>query len=234
VAARLPVDTRNMSLDFVVKTFLDGAEREDAWRHPLWLGSVNGSGADPLHPDLRREQPLARVLAPALQAYARHPGAPPLQRLSYQYCKTYLAEDILHKLDRASMAVSLEARPPFLDRPLVELVARLPVGRKLGRTGTSKVVLRRAFAARLPPAVLRRRKKGFGIPIATWLKGPLSHLLSELLGRERLAAAGYFQPAVVERLIADHRAGRKDNRKVLWTLLSFELWRERYGIGARR
>jgi asparagine synthase (glutamine-hydrolysing) len=155
-----------------------------------------------------------------------------LQRLSYQYCKTYLAEDILHKVDRASMAVSLEARSPFLDRELVEFIARLPVRWKRAG-GRSKVILKKGFASRLPPATVARRKKGFGLPLAEWLRGPLSGMLRELLAPDRLRAAGYFHAPAVEGLVAGHLSGGANHRKVLWTLLSFELWRERHGIGAR-
>jgi asparagine synthase (glutamine-hydrolysing) len=233
-ADRLPVRTRNFSWDFVVRSFVRGASCPDALRHPVWMASVApGDGADPLHPELRREFPLERVLEPALSAYAAAPSRAHLQRLSYQYCKTYLAEDILHKIDRASMAVSLEARSPFLDRDLVEFIARLPVRWKLSPWGRSKVVLKRAFAHRLPRSTVRRQKRGFGIPVAEWLKGPLSELVADLLAPSRLATAGYFQPAVVARLLEEHRAGRRNHRKVLWTLLAFELWRERYRVAGR-
>jgi asparagine synthase (glutamine-hydrolysing) len=231
---RLPVRTSNFSWDFIARTFVVGAEFSDPQRHPLWLASVvPGFGADPLHPELRREFPLERVLAPALAAYAAPSTRSHLQRLSYQYCKTYLAEDILHKVDRASMAVSLEARSPFLDRDLVEFIASLPVQWKLSWAGRSKLILRRAFADRLPSSTLARKKKGFGIPVADWLKGPLFDLVSDLLAPDRLARAGFFEPAVVSKLVDEHRSGRGNHRKVLWTLLSFELWRERHKIGGR-
>ncbi len=233
-ADRLPVDPRNFSFDFVVQSFLRGVEYGDAARHPVWLGSVvPGNGTDPLHPDLRREYPLDRVLTPALDAYAAGPERSWRQRLSYQYCKTYLAEDILHKVDRASMAVSLETRSPFLDRELVEFIARLPARWKLRADGTSKVILRRACADRLPATTLARKKKGFGIPLAAWLRGPLSELTDDLLSSERIRSAGYFSPEVVGRLLGEHRRGLRNHRKILWTLLSFELWRDRYAVGAR-
>ncbi|HYN21884.1 MAG TPA: asparagine synthase C-terminal domain-containing protein, partial [Thermoanaerobaculia bacterium] len=229
----LPVSPRNFSFDFVVRSFLRAADFEDAARHPLWLGSaLPGSPDDPLAMDLRRCQPLERVLQPAIDAYRAAPSRNRLERLSYQYCKTYLAEDILHKVDRASMAVSLEARSPFLDRDLLEHIARMPVAFKR-RGGSSKIALKRSSASRLPAATLARRKKGFGIPIAAWLRGPLSPMLGDLLAPERVRRSGYLEPRVVNRLVEEHRSGRRNHRKMLWTLLSFELWRERYSIGAR-
>ena len=231
---RMPVNTRNFSLDFVAKSFIGGVEHDAPIRHALWLGSVvPESDDDPLHPDLRSRFGFDQVLAPVNQAWERARSASDaLDALSYLYCKTYLAEDILHKVDRASMAVSLEARSPFLDRELVEFVARLPRRFKM-RGMTSKRILKRAFADRLPRSVPKRKKKGFGMPVARWLQGPLRPLLEEKLGTERLASAGFLRPDVVQRLIWQHVAGSHDHRKVLWTLLSFELWRDRYGIESR-
>lgn len=231
---KMPVSTRNFSLDFVAKSFVRGVDHDAPIRHALWLGSViPGSDDDPLHPDLRRPFGFDEVLGPVRSAWRQARSASdPLNALSYLYCKTYLAEDILHKVDRASMAVSLEARSPFLDRELVEFVARLPRRFKM-RGMTSKLILKKAFANRLPASVPKRKKKGFGIPVARWFQGPLRPLLEEKLGRSRLASAGFLQPDVVERLVRQHVAGSHDHRKVLWTLLSFELWRDRYGIGGR-
>jgi asparagine synthase (glutamine-hydrolysing) len=156
-----------------------------------------------------------------------------LQRLSYQYCRSYLADDILHKVDRASMAVSLEARSPFLDRELVEYIASLPPSVKLEPPSNGKAILKRAMRERLPSAVIDRPKKGFGIPVAAWLKGPLDPLVDDLLSESRLSDAGYLDAARVRRLVDEHRSNERNHRKVLWTLLSFELWREARGISAR-
>lgn len=232
---RLPVDRRNFSLDFVLKSFVEGAGFDAPLRHVLWLGSVvPGSGDDPLHPEIRRRFPFEAVLGPALRIWGEvaPPGTDRLSALSRLYSETYLAEDILHKIDRASMAVSLEARSPFLDRDLVEFVCRLPRRHKL-RGLEGKRILKEAFADRLPASVVRRKKKGFGMPVARWLDGPLAELVNEKLASRRLAGAGFLRPEVVERLLREHRSGTKDHRKVLWTLLVFELWRDRYGIGSR-
>jgi asparagine synthase (glutamine-hydrolysing) len=231
---RLPVSAKNFSLDFKVNSFLRAADAPKAWRHPLWLGSViPGSDDDPLHPDLRSGFAMPSVLRVAADLYKTPDTRSHMQRLSYQYCRSYLADDILHKVDRASMAVSLEARSPFLDRELVELIASLPPGVKLKFPNRGKAILKQAMRDRLPAAVIDRPKKGFGIPVAAWLRGPLDGLVDELLSTSRLATAGYLDPAVVRRLIDEHRSNARNHRKVLWTLLSFELWREARGIGGR-
>lgn len=230
----LPVSTKNFSFDFRVNSFLRAADAQANWRHPLWLGSViPGSDDDPLHPDLRAEHPVACVLDFVGSLYEVPKSTAHLQRLSYQYCRSYLADDILHKVDRASMAVSLEARSPFLDRALVELIASLPPKLKLEPPNNGKVILKRAMRSRLPSAVIDRPKKGFGIPVAAWLKGPLDPLVDELLSEGRLSDGGYLDPSRVRRLVDQHRRNERNHRKVLWTLLSFELWREARGIPAR-
>lgn len=230
----LPVSTKNFSLDFKLNSFLRAADAPSAWRHPLWLGSViPGSDDDPLHPDLRAAHPTAAVLDFVGGLYEVPETQAHLQRLSYQYCRSYLAEDILHKVDRASMAVSLEARSPFLDRALVEYIASLPPSLKLEQPSKGKAILKRAMRERIPSAVIDRPKKGFGIPVAAWLKGPLNPLVDDLLGERRLSSAGYFDAARVRRLVDEHRRNERNHRKVLWTLLSFELWREARGIPAR-
>ena len=230
----LPVSTKNFSLDFKVNSFLRAADAPLAWRHPLWLGSViPGSEDDPLHPDLRASHPANRVLDFVGGLYEATNSNSHLQRLSYQYCRSYLADDILHKVDRASMAVSLEARSPFLDRELVEYIASLPPSVKLEPPSNGKAILKRAMRERLPSTVIDRPKKGFGIPVAAWLKGPLDPLVDDLLSESRLSDAGYLDAARVRRLVDEHRSNERNHRKVLWTLLSFELWREARGISAR-
>jgi asparagine synthase (glutamine-hydrolysing) len=225
-AGSMPVDTRNFSRDFKVKSFLRAADRPCEVRHPLWQSSfVPHSADDPLARDLRAEYPLERVLRPSLEAWDAAPDKRRLQRLSYQYAKTYLAEDILTKVDRASMAVSLEARSPFLDPAVVEACVTMSPALKLRHGVQGKYALKRIMRDRLPREVLTRPKKGFGIPVAEWLKGPLRDMMCDLLAPQRLKAAGLLRPEVVSRLVEEHLRGRRDNRKPLWTLLMLELWR---------
>ncbi|MCA9563931.1 MAG: hypothetical protein KC561_10605, partial [Myxococcales bacterium] len=195
-----------------------------------WLSSVwPGSADDVLDRSLRAAHPLAEILSPALEAWQRAPNPDKLQRTSYQYCKTYLEGDILTKVDRASMAVGLEVRSPFLDSDVVALLTGLPASAKLGWFA-QKRVLRVAVGKYLPRETLRRPKKGFGVPVASWLRGPLRSLLLDYLSPDRIKSAGYLRPEVVSRLVDEHLKGRRNNRKVLWTLLMFEIWRERFEL----
>ena len=136
---------------------------------------------------------------------------------------TYLHDDVLTKVDRMSMAVSLESREPLLDHKLLEFAARVPAALKL-RDGMSKYLLRRVLASRLPAPVLARGKQGFAAPIGEWLRGPLQPLLHDLVGSRRSLERGVFERAGVERLLQEHRTGKADHPHRLWQLLMLELW----------
>jgi asparagine synthase (glutamine-hydrolysing) len=140
---------------------------------------------------------------------------------------SYLVDDLLVKLDRASMLVSLEGRVPFLDHRLLEALAGLPTEHKL-RLLDAKRVLKRVEGDRLPPQVIRRGKKGFGVPLANWFRGPLRPLLEEYLSPSAVRAQGLFRPEKVASLLREHQEGRADHRKPLWTLLVFQRWAHRY------
>jgi asparagine synthase (glutamine-hydrolysing) len=157
-------------------------------------------------------------------------GAPPqdgVRGLQLLDVHTYLPDDLLLKSDLASMAHSLELRAPFLDHEVVELGLGLPAHLKFeGRTG--KVALRRAFASDLPERVAARGKKGFGVPLSRWFRGELRELASDVLLDGRVRTRGQFRIDAVERLLADHVAGRADHGQRLWTLLMLELWQRRH------
>ena len=141
--------------------------------------------------------------------------------------RMYLENDILVKLDRASMMASLEGRVPLLNNDFVEYATGLPLDLKL-RGMRSKFLLKRALRGLLPEAILRRPKKGFGIPVADWFRGPLREQMLSVLSPDRMARKGFFDPAAVGVLMRDHLEGRRDNRKQLWTLFAFELWHDGY------
>jgi asparagine synthase (glutamine-hydrolysing) len=141
--------------------------------------------------------------------------------------QTYLPDDILTKVDRASMAYALEARVPLLDHRIVEFAARLPLGFK--RNGNvKKYLLRKALHELIPPALVERPKMGFGIPLNRWLRNELRPLLDEYLSPERVRREGFLKPEGVTRLIDEHLAGTRDHQYRLWSLLVFGLWRERW------
>jgi asparagine synthase (glutamine-hydrolysing) len=221
---RLPVSTANFSFDFKLKRFLRAAASREDVRHPVWLGSFT--------PD---EQALLLTAAPGdpfaeQRRMLASAGGDRLGKLIYLYAKTYLQDDILVKVDRASMACSLEVRAPFLDVQLVEFLSRVPSRLKLRRLDT-KHLLKRAMGDILPPGIANRAKKGFGIPVAAWFKGELREALQDELSTERIRRQGLFEPDEVNRLVSEHLSGRRDHRKALWTLFVFQLWHRRWFEG---
>jgi asparagine synthase (glutamine-hydrolysing) len=137
--------------------------------------------------------------------------------------KTYLLDDILTKVDRMSMAVSLEARVPLLDHRLLEFAAAVPTSLKL-RDGRGKYLLRRLLERKVPRSILDRGKQGFAAPIGGWLRGPLAAMTADLLFDGRLRQRGLFRSREVERLWNAHRLRRADHSHRLWQLLMLELW----------
>jgi len=160
---------------------------------------------------------------------AAAPSVEGLERMLYLDLKGYLGEGVLTKTDRASMACSLEVRVPLLDRRVVELAARLPMRLKLHGL-TTKWVLKRALVGMLPPEILARPKKGFGIPLGRWFRGALRPLVREMCGSDAIRRGGLFRPEAIERLVSEHECLRRDHRKKLYTLLAFQLWASRYRL----
>ena len=160
------------------------------------------------------------------------PGLGPLDGLIYQHCKSYLADQNLVTVDRASMACGLEVRAPFLHRPLVELAGRMPSTLKL-KGWRTKHILKRALRGLVPDAILARRKQGFGVPLGLWMRGPLRRALEARLASEEVIRIGLFDADTTRRLVAEHLSGARDHQKILWGLLMFDAWRERYLPGVR-
>jgi asparagine synthase (glutamine-hydrolysing) len=140
---------------------------------------------------------------------------------------TYLPNDLLVKVDIASMAVSLEARSPFLDHHVIEFAASLPENFKL-RGLTTKYLLKKVLKKLLPSENLSRRKMGFGVPIDKWFRGKLEPYLRENILSEKALGRGLFNRAAVEALVEQHASGRKNSGHQLWTLLMLELWFQRF------
>jgi asparagine synthase (glutamine-hydrolysing) len=151
------------------------------------------------------------------------PGASDALRMMYCDATSYLPDDILVKVDRAAMAVSLETRVPFLDHRVAAVAARIPLGMKI-KNGRGKHVLRELLYRHAPRAMFERPKAGFAIPIGSWLRGPLRPWAEELLAPARLAAEGYFDATAVQTRWRDHLSGRRDATAALWAVLMFQAW----------
>lgn len=228
VVRRLPVSRDNLSFDYRAKRFVSGAPYPVAERHQRWMGSFAAE---------ERTALLSAGVRDALGSNGRGDPATdlldgaglrdPLNQVLLMDMRMYLENDILVKLDRASMMASLEGRVPLLNNDFVEYATRLPLNMKLRGFG-SKFLFKKALRGLLPESILHRPKKGFGIPVAHWFRGPLKEQMLSVLAPDRIARKGFFDPAAVSVLIKDHLEGRRDNRKQLWTLFAFELWHDGY------
>jgi len=226
VLEKLPVSFDNLSFDFKLRRFLRDYALPPVVRHHRWLGSFTPEDKAALlgTAGAASQEKVTNLV----EYYARQAHtAEPLNQVLYCDLKLYLEGDILVKVDRASMANSLEVRVPLLNRLLVEYAAHLPHSFKL-RGLTTKFLLRQALKGILPESILRRGKKGFNAPVAKWLAGPLKPLLEDLLSPRRLKQQGLFQPDYVQTLIGEHQARYRDHRKLLWTLLAFQMWYENW------
>ena len=228
VVRRLPVSRDNLSFDFRAKRFVASAHRPVAERHQRWMGSFAPEERDALlSRDLRGQLAANGAHDPSAAVLTDSSLREPLNQVLLMDMRLYLENDILVKLDRASMMASLEGRVPLLNNDFVEYATRLPLDLKL-RGLRSKFLFKRALRGILPDSILKRPKKGFGIPVAHWFRGPLKEQMLSVLSPERIARKGFFEPAAVAGLIDDHLAGRVDNRKQLWTLFVFDLWHDGY------
>ncbi len=175
-----------------------------------------------------RAQGSSQVTPDWFRRVAAESGAPDyVSSLQYLDIRTYLPEDILTKVDRASMLVSLEARVPLLDHLLMEYVATMPSALKL-RDGTGKAVLKRVMADDLPAEILHRPKMGFGVPLETWFRRELADYTRDVLLDTRAEQRGIFEPRAVAALLDEHAAGRRDRSSQIWSLLCFEEWARRW------
>ena len=233
VVRSLPVKTKNLSFDYKALKFITGARYDTVTRHHIWFGSFTPDQQQQLLTPAALAATDSEIYAEARQIAEECNNDDLVTRMQSVDTRLYLAEDILTKVDRASMAVSLEVRAPFLDPRVAEFAASLPCNYKL-RGMKTKYILKKAVRDLLPGFVTRRGKKGFGVPVAEWLKFKLRPLARDLLSPERVRRAGVFNPNYVARLQDEHERGVANHRKLLWTLLMFELWHESFVETPRR
>jgi asparagine synthase (glutamine-hydrolysing) len=219
----LPSSSRRVSLEYRAKRFVRAAHLPALERHHGWkeifapgvraeLMRGRRDGYDPL--EVYRER------------YAETAAAEPLARLQDVDLGIYLVDDLLVKTDRMSMTHSLEARVPYLDTEVAGLAMALPTAAKV-RGWAKKRLLRRAAAPLVPEAIVRGRKKGFSIPAAAWLRGPLVPFAKEILSPTRIARQRLLNPAAVTAVLDRHLSGREDLSRQLWGLLALSLWQDR-------
>jgi asparagine synthase (glutamine-hydrolysing) len=211
-----------------LKRFLDAASLPTVERYMRLVSVLDTHAKDALYTeDFSREMRAHSAADFVAPWFANANGAGLVDASLLADTMTYLPNDLLVKVDIASMAVSLEARSPFLDHHVIEFAASLPENLKL-RGLTSKYLLKRVLAKLLPAENLSRRKMGFGVPIGHWLRGDMQKFLRDTLLSEKALGRGFFKPASVARMVELHTRGERDHAHQLWTLLMLELWFQRF------
>ena len=228
LARKIPVSHRYASVDFLLQQFFKGAGISPEIRFFIWMGYFGHDQkrhvlSESVRHELLRKNPYEDVIR-----YVSQSGlVSDFERILYLSMKMYLQDDILVKVDRASMSHSLEVRVPFLDHNVVEYVSGVHSAYKL-RGLKTKYLLKRSAESLLPKNIVHRRKAGFMMPVATWLKGELKPIVEEtLLGNS--GEDSLFDETFVRTLLDEHHAHTKDNRKLIWNLYCFHVWRQHYG-----
>jgi asparagine synthase (glutamine-hydrolysing) len=227
IVNNLPVSTKNLSFDYKAKRFVAASKYDAVTRHHSWFGSFSIEQQNDLLTKDVLAQTSGDIYKEAKDLLKTTDAATEIERMQFLDMNFYLAEDILTKVDRASMAVSLEVRAPFLDARIAQFAASLPLEYKL-KGAKGKYILKKAVEEMLPKTILRRPKKGFGVPVAAWLKGRLNPLMHDLLDSTRLKNQGLFNEKFVRQLIKEHEKGIASHHKQLWTLLVFQLWYDNF------
>jgi asparagine synthase (glutamine-hydrolysing) len=233
MARLLPLGSGKRGMGNQVRRFLEGAALPSRWQHMRWMIFL-------------QEQSRARLYAPQFRAHIPEQTEELVEaglddalwsdRLSGQMrcdLRFYLAENILPKVDAMSMASSLEARVPYLDNEMLDLALTIPSGLKL-RRGVRKWILREAFAGRLPQQILRRGKEGFSMPMKNWLNHEWNPLMHELLSADQLARDRLFDARYIARLMREHELRTHNHSHLLWALMVFQLWRDRFAADLSR
>jgi asparagine synthase (glutamine-hydrolysing) len=211
-----------------VKQFLKGFESKKQYTHTLWLGSFT--------PNQKKSLMTKDALSQITNTHGLNnignyinekPSNNSFNQLLYSYYRTYLLDDILVKVDRASMYNSLEVRAPFLDVNVVNFLNTLPQSYKI-KGFNVKYLLKSLMRNKIPDKIIDRPKKGFGIPVSLWLKNDLKNLCEELLSEKRIRDQNIFNYDYILKLKQEHYSSKKNHRKLIWNLMIFALWSDKY------
>ena len=220
----LPVSDEKIGFEYKLKRWLEGSTLDRDEAHFFWNGALSTEQRRRIYPGSN-----GNGLRQLVEALGLDPRGDTLNRYLAVDQAYYLPDDILYKTDRMSMAHSMEVRPPFLDRRIVEFAASLPPSLKV-RGLQQKFILKELMRGKLPPAVVDRKKSGFDIPTHDWFRGPLVTLLMDTLTREAIDATGIFDAQAIHGLIRDHRERRINVGYHLWGLLTLFLWIKRWKV----
>ena len=219
----LPASDKNISFDFKLKQFFRGFQGNKNHIHQLWLGSFLPKEKNQLFSKEAQNHLGNKTGLEIIDTHLKKvASSTDFYKTLYFYYKTYLVDDILTKVDRASMYHSLEVRAPFLDKDLVMFLNTLPKHFKFKKRG-GKYILKELMRDKLPTNIIDRPKKGFGIPISKWIREDLKPLVLDLLSEESLSH-GLFHKPYIEQLLKEHFSKKRNHRKLLWNLMMFQMW----------
>nr|WP_320161274.1 asparagine synthase (glutamine-hydrolyzing) [uncultured Methanoregula sp.] len=226
----LPVSDKKISLDYKVKRFVRGAEFDPEKAHYYWRIIFDENEKRKMYSDCIREKNagLDTYEMTYMKYFLKTDANNPIDRLLYADTRFYLPNDMLVKVDRMSMAHSLEVRVPFLDHELVEYMATVPASLKLKNYTTKKYLLKRIVRDKLPRTIVHQKKQGFNLPVGLWIKTYLKDYAFQVLSDEQIKEMGYFRYNFINKTLSDHMSGRKDNGYQIWGLMTLSLWWERY------
>ena len=228
MASHLPVSHNNISTEFKIKQFLKGAGVASEIRFFIWMGAFTdaekrGLLSDEVKSELRSHNTYEDIF----NYISKSKLTKDMERILYLSMKLYLQDDLLVKVDRTSMANSLEVRCPLLDYEFIEFACSLPMFYKLNGLKT-KYIFKKAAMGLLPASIINRPKKGFGIPVSRWLCGELKDLMMSHLNQETVERQGLFDWPYISGLMDAHLSRRSDHRKLLWPLIVFQIWYARF------
>ena len=227
MANKIPPRETYLSFPFVLKQFLRGVGLSNEIRTFIWTGAFLASEKEQLlTPDIYN-QTNNNTFEDISNYLSKKFISTDVDRMLYLISKIYLTDDVLVKVDRASMATSLEVRGPFLDYTIQDFAAQLPYELKLSRL-TSKYILKKMAKKHIPDYIIRRKKQGFAIPVTKWLKSDLKDILLHYTSKAYIENQGLFQHDFIEKIVQNHLNEAWDNKKLLWNLLVFQLWYEKY------
>lgn len=229
MSSLLPASSKRLSLEFKLKKFISGLKYKPEFSNYIWWGAY--------HPEKKKKlfsKDFLKLLAdfPEFEPILFYENElkdikDPLDRINYLDLHLYLQDDLLPKVDRMSMATSLEVRVPFLDHRMVELAISIKNNLRLKRLNT-KYILKKALKDFIPKDLQKRPKIGFDIPLGPWLKNELKDYMLNLLDKNKLKESGIFNVTEVERIINEHLTGKQNHRQLLWPLIIFQNWFEKY------
>ncbi len=216
------------TLSSKAKRFVRGFDFPESISHQIWAGSFTPKGQSEIFlKGNGLDYDPYTIYGPTKYYFEKALDRDPMARAMYIYIKTYLTDDILAKVDRASMANSLEVRAPFLDTDFAEFAAKIPAVYKL-KGLNPKWILKEAFRDKLPGGILARQKHGFAVPVGRWMRRELKGVLTDAVRKDKIAKEGIFDPEAVEEMTGAYLSGKTCNEREIWSIFMFELWYNRW------